>query len=256
MNPSARSGRRSASAVSAFCSSRSALVTAEAASSSFTRPLPSCTSFISRSLFSTRRRAASSSSWFWSAWSLRSSRVFTTSASAWARRAWFFRISSSKGAASKRMRRSPFCTSLPSGAKATILAWLLWMVEAYVTERRAWRVPASVIETRNGPSRTSAEVRSAWAPPRAHASRSEQPRPPRRRPRERAGDGSVGGGGEGGEVLPRPLLAAQPGPRLAPEPGDLARRARGGFGRAAKGGGDAVVTGRTPSGRRGCRSSA
>ena len=26
--------------------------------------------------------------------------------------------------------RSSFCTSLPSGARATILAWLLWMVDA------------------------------------------------------------------------------------------------------------------------------
>ena len=53
-----------------------------------------------------------------------------TSASAWASSAWFCRISSSKGAASKRTRRSPFWTSFPSGARATILAWLLWMVEA------------------------------------------------------------------------------------------------------------------------------
>jgi hypothetical protein len=62
--------------------------------------------------------------------SFRSSRALRTSASAWARRAWFFRISSSNGAASKRTRRSPFWTSFPSGARATIFAWLLWMVEA------------------------------------------------------------------------------------------------------------------------------
>jgi hypothetical protein len=64
------------------------------------------------------------------AWSFRSCFAFWRSASAWARRAWLRRISSSKGAASKRMRRSPFWTSLPSGARATIFAWLLWMLEA------------------------------------------------------------------------------------------------------------------------------